>query len=233
MKILITEQQYKNLKQGTVNSNLNNLKCVPTEFRETLNQLINEGYNKRILKVALSVIGRESSYASGLRYNITAPLKQIASVFGVDTSVGPGQMKQTTADELNVKESLSSIRGALIAVYRYIVRSYKIAKEQGYTNQPSTNFKEGSGDSALDIAIASYNIGVGRIKKYCNTNDPNIKRNCELSGQLVEGKKYKVTNVVAKNYIPNYKTKRWDGVDISTHGYVKEVVENMKSFTCF
>ena len=234
-----------NIYKNTQNSQAENIKykrysCIPEPgFRPVVGKLISEGYDKKFLKAALGVIGRESSYGSGFRYNITKDLKAVASFFGVNTSVGPAQMKQSTAEDLNLKDSILSLRGALIGVYKLLKNNYKKAVSEGYsTNQPTVNFNEGSGDAALDIAIAAYNIGVGRITKYCMTNDPNIKRPCSKAGQIVENnngnsKKYKVTNNVAKNYLPNFKTQRWDKVNISTHGYVKEVVEKMESFNCF
>ena len=249
----LVEQKPDNLMPGQNDNHYNTYKnterekikyqkysCVPEPgFRPVVDQLISEGYDKKLLKAALGVIGRESSYGSGLRYNITKDLKMVASFFGVNTSVGPAQMKQSTANDLNLKESILTLRGSLIGVYKVLEKNYNKAVSEGYSaNEPTINFKEGSGSAALDIAIAAYNIGVGRITKYCTTNDPNIKRPCSKAGQIVENsnggpKKYKVTNNVVKNYLPNFKTQRWDKVDISTHGYVKEVVEKMKSFNCF
>ena len=204
-------------------------------FRPVVDKLILQGYDKIFLKTALGVIGRESSFASGLRYNITSPLKIVASFFGSDTSIGPAQMKKSTSDELKLKESITTLRGSLIAVYKYLLRSYEMAKKMGYqTNSPSSNFTKGTGNAALDISIASYNMGVGRIKKYCSTNDPNIKRSCSDAGKTVgKTQKYTVTNKVSPNYLPNFKTERWDGVNISTHGYVEEVSKNIKNFSCF
>jgi hypothetical protein len=46
-------------------------------------------------------------------------------------------------------------------------------------------------------------------------------------------KTYKVSDKVVQNYIPNYKTERWDGVNISTHGYVEEVAGYYKKLNCF
>jgi hypothetical protein len=42
-----------------------------------------------------------------------------------------------------------------------------------------------------------------------------------------------ITNKWAPNYIPNFESKRWDGVNITSHGYVKEVAKRIKSFNCF
>lgn len=267
-------------KKNDLNEQKTNVKysCVPKEFRAALSNLISKGYNKTFLKVALGVIGRESSYASGLRYNITSPLKSLASKLGADTSIGPAQMKQSTADDLKLKKDITTIEGALIAVYTYLIRSYKIAKQNGYdTNKPTSNFKEGTGNAALDITIASYNMGIGRIKKYCerglskpNINNRNtkeywvslMKKNPKnknfyqqqidriedsqfsgkmqnVLGKITSGEKTtKVgcdnkNNVWVKNYLPNFSTKRWDGVNINTHGYVKEVADKYKSFGCF
>ena len=42
-----------------------------------------------------------------------------------------------------------------------------------------------------------------------------------------------VTKEWVPNYLPNYKSERWDKVNITTHGYVKEVAQKMKMFGCF
>ena len=165
-------------------------------------------------------------------------------------------MKPTTAAELgmltNINDNILTFKGSLIAVYRYLSRSYKRAKEVGYLNTPSSNFTKGTGDAALDISIGSYNIGYGKIVKYCKTNDPKIKRPCSMSGKIVEqsvvgapsmgvtgqksnpndkvteSNKYKVSNQLVNNYLPNIH----DG-KLTTHGYVEEVSQKMKGFNCF
>jgi hypothetical protein len=206
--------------------------CLSPKYRLIIDRLIKKGYDKKFLKVAVCVIGRESSDASGLRYNVMDPLKQLGNFFGKDTSVGPAQMKASTVKGLGLpEESLKTVQGAIVAVYKYIQRSYDIAKSKGYTNSPSVNFKDGTGDAALDISIASYNLGVQKIDKYCETSDPNVKKSCSLAGR-------KVGNVLVSknhvpNYLPNYKTERWDNVTISTHGYVKEVADRLKKLNCF
>jgi len=229
--------------------------CVPVSYRIPLDRLIQKKYDKTLLKAALGVIGRESSYGSGLRYEITAPLKRLGNFFGQDTSIGPGQMKQSTADSLGIKEDITTVEGALTAVYKYLDGAYKMAINSGYsTKSPSSNTpKSDSWSGALDIAIASYNVGRSKIKKYCKTTDPTLKRDCKFAGQFVTeqfdqsphgdsffGKlpkyqdgKLKVLNEPVPNYLPNFPTKRWDGVSITTHGYVKEVTSRMKKFNCF
>ena len=198
--------------------------CVPPSFAPSLDKLIKKGYNKQILKIALGIIGRESSFASGLRYNITSPLKTMASFLGVDTSVGPGQMKKSTAKDLKLKQSVDTIEGALNGVYQFLKRSLALASTIGYSDTAkSVNVPHNNSLNAnTDIAIASYNSGIGKIKKYCETKNPKRKTPCD-----------KINNKQVKNYLPNFPTKRWDGVDISTHGYVKEVVNRYKKFNCF
>ena len=130
--------------------------------------------------------------------------------------------------------------------------NYATALKNGYTTEPSSNFAQGTGNAALDIAIAGYNLGVSKITKYCKTNDPNIKKPCNLAGKTIteqsmfsggqggnvnketpKGKTITVTNQVVPNYLPNFKTKRLDGVSISSHGYVQEVASRYKKYTCF
>lgn len=293
--VKLTESDLVNLIKKVLNeeSQLSNqqLECVPAAFRMATNNLIKRGFDKKLLKASLGVIGRESSFASGLRYNITSPIKSIASYFGSDTSVGPAQMKQKTTKELNLTKDIQTIEGALEAVYKFLERSYKRAKEIGYeSNKPSmTNIKssegyllqtytKGTGDSALDISIASYNMGYGRIQKYCESglskpsekNPRNTKEYwLELSKknpskkdfynqqiQRIEDEEFSQSmsnvigkigsssatkkvvcdeknNRVVKNYLPNFGTTRWDGVDITTQGYVEEVANKMKNFKCF
>lgn len=198
--------------------------CVPPSFAPSIDELIKKGYNKQTLKLALSVIGRESSFASGLRYNITSPLKTIAGLLGYNTSTGPAQMSQQTAKDLKLKQGVDTISGALNAVYQYLKKAYGVAASMGYSNSvKSVNVPPSNSIGAkTDIAIASYNMGMAKIVKYCQSKNPKIKVKCDN----------KNTKQV-KNYLPNFSTKRWDGVNITTHGYVEEVVKKYNKFNCF
>jgi hypothetical protein len=211
-------------KSKDYNKIVKQLYCVPPSFAPSIANMIVNGYNKQTLKIALGIIGRESSYASGLRYNITAPLKTIGGLLGYDTSTGPAQMSQQTAKDLKLQQGIDTISGALKAVYEYLKRSYGIATSIGYSDTAkSVNIPPSNSISAkIDISIASYNMGVGKIVKYCDKAGSKLKVKCDN----------KNTKQV-KNYLPNYTTERWDGVDISTHGYVAEVVQKYKKFTCF
>lgn len=204
--------------------------CVNEDFRVPLDTLIEEGYDTDILKLSLGIIGRESTFASGLRYNTISPIKIIGAYLGADTSVGPAQMKTETAEELGLDLSyiLTNV-GALSGVYQYLHKSIKKARTEGYGETPSSIGDIGTGNAMYDISIASYNIGRTSITKWCDSKDTNrnlknLKDKC--NGQ-VDGKGEEV-----KNYIPNFKSERWDGVKTSTHGYIKEVAERFKGIKC-
>ena len=232
--------------------------CVNSAFRVPLATLIDKGYSKDILKLALGIIGRESSFSSGTRYSTLEPAKELWAWLGGSTSIGPAQMKPETAKNLglNLKQITSNL-GALDGVCRYLRKAINKAKKSGYSSGPSSIGSKGTGNAIYDIAVTSYNIGMGKIHKWCKTNDPNVKRDCKFKGKLVESvsnineqlmgtvpskdprvftsskKTYKVSDKVVQNYIPNYKTERWDGVNISTHGYVEEVAGYYKKLNCF
>lgn len=245
-----------------IESMKNKYPCVNASFRVPLDVLLNKGYNKDVLKLSLGIIGRESSFASGLRYSTMEPVKELWAWLGGSTSVGPAQMKPETAKSLGLDFSkVTTNVGALDGVYRFLLRAIKKAKNEGYSSGPSSMGSLGTGNAIYDIAVASYNLGLGRIHKWCETNNPKIKRDCKFKGKMVESvsnineqsdfvmdrrygmgeysvnppakKTYKVSDKVVQNYIPNFKNKRWDGVNISTQGYVKEVAGYYKKLNCF
>lgn len=245
---------YYNIRKNTQEENkkYKQYSCVPNGFKPSISQLIKKGYNPLLLKAALGMIGRETSYGNSLRYKILSPLKNIGAYLGFDTSAGLAQMKNSTKESLNIKEDINTVTGALIAIYKFLDRSYKKAIQEGYsTSQPSTTPKTSTGNAALDISIASYNIGFGRIVKYCKTDDPNIKRPCSKAGKIVEQSvvgapnmgvtgqksnpndnvkktKFKVSNELVKNYLPNIPINK-----LTTYGYVDEVANRIKGFNCF
>lgn len=228
------------------------LSCIPLAFQSAVSELIKQKYNKVYLKIALGIIGRESDFGESNRYKLTAPLKYLWGLVGGGTSVGYAQVKPETAKQYGLSvDDLTTAIGSLKAIYNILGTNYATALKNGYTTEPSSNFAQGTGNAALDIAIAGYNLGVSKITKYCKTNDPNIKKPCSLAGQTImeqvptygmeyygkstnqNKKKITVTNQVVPNYLPNFKTKRLDGVSISSHGYVQEVASRYKKYTCF
>lgn len=231
---------------------IQSLSCVPLAFQAAISELIKQNYNKIYLKVALGIIGRESDFGESNRYKLTEPLKYLWALVGGGTSVGYGQVKPETAKEYGLSvDDLTTAMGSLKAIYNILEKNYQTAIKMGYTTEPSSNFNLGTGNAALDISIAGYNLGVSKITKYCKTNDPKINKRCSLAGQTImeqvptygmeyygksinqNKKKIIVTNQVVPNYLPNFKTKRLDGVSISSHGYVKEVASRYIKYTCF
>ena len=200
--------------------------CIHPDFVLSYQTLLeNKKYNKEYLRAALSVIGRESSFASGKRYNVLSVFKNLGTLVGMDTSISPAQMKPSTGKEFGIDDAtLKTNTGGLDAAYRYLVKYGNIALKNGYTTKPSSVGGNGTGNGALDIAIASYNAGQKIIGQWCKTNDPKI---CKLCSEITTGAKIPVPN-----YIPNYTTNRADMVHTSTHGYVKEVADYYKKMTC-
>lgn len=213
------------------------LDCVPYVFRYAVNELKNKGYNPLFLKTALGIIGRESDFGSSDRFIYLNPLKTLWAFVGGQSSVGYGQIKPETAKEfgLNLLD-LNTAIGALTGVYNIVVQNYKKARTIGYNTLSSSNFKEGTGNSALDITIVGFNAGGANIVKYCETTNPKLKRDCEKVGtteKLDDGTELKVLNKPVQNYIPNFGKERWDRVNITSFGYVKEVANNIKKYNCF
>ena len=207
--------------------------CVNDKFATSVSVLLDKGYNKNILKLALGIIGRESSFEEGLRYTVLNPVKELWSWLGGDTSVGPAQIKLDTAEDLGLSLSDISTRlGALDGAYRKLSRSIKIAESKGYTNEPSNLGNLGTGNGIYDAAIAAYNTGDGKIiLDWCESKIPERKEK-GLKNKCSDTNKADTTKKV-KNYIPNFTTKRMDGVNTQTHGYIKEVANTFKKTNCF
>jgi hypothetical protein len=209
------------------------LPCVPTAFKLSVNDLIKKNYNKLFLKASLGIIGRESDFGESNRFKFRNPLKALYGALGGNTSVGYAQVQPETAKQYGLELSdLLLASGSLAVTYRILQDNYNKALKVGYTTGPSVNLKDGTGNSALDMAISGHNLGPKKITKYCKTNNPQINRPCDLAGTTTSDG-LKVSNQYVQNYIPNFKTERWDGVQISSHGYIIEVAKRIKTYTCF
>jgi hypothetical protein len=209
--------------------------CVPGSYVGPISKLKDAGASTLLLKAALGIIGRESDFGGGesvmskkwWSYTIKAAAKNIKSIFDSNTSLGPGQVTPATAKDYGIDPNdLNTVSTAVNAVYKILLSNYNLAKGVGYsTNKPSSNVTNGTGNAALDIAIAGHNIGSGRIVKYCETSNPKIKKDCSLSGKSVDG--VTVYNKPVPNYLPNFTTGK-----LTTHNYVIEVAKRIKSFSC-
>lgn len=243
------------IEQSTNQTTSKVLPCVPEAFKLSTQTLIDKKYNKLFIKSALGIIGRESDFGESNRFKFLSPLKTVFAAFGGQSSIGYAQIKPETAEKygMGIRE-LNMALGSLIGAYKILVENYNRAIKVGYTTENPPNFKDSTGNAALDMAIAGFNLGPSKIVKYCKTSNPNIKRPCSLAGKTIkeqagsaemaiDRRNYQqikdnspsltVTNEEVKNYIPNFKTERWDGVKITTHGYVKEVSNRIRGFNCF
>lgn len=207
--------------------------CVNEKFANPVGILLDKGYNEDILKLALGIISRESSFETGVRYNTLNTLKELWAWLGGSTSVGPAQMKVDTAEDLGLDLSdITTRKGALDAAYRKLDRSIKLANSRGYTNKSSNLGNSGTGNALYDIAVAAYNTGDEKvILEWCESIIPERKEK-GLKNKCSDTNKADTTKKVI-NYIPNLRTQRLDGVNTTTYGYVKEVADTYKKINCF
>jgi hypothetical protein len=147
-----------------------------------------------------------------------------------------------------------------------LAADYKLALKLGLQTGPSVNPTlkkylgveiKGSGNNALDLAIIAHNMGNGKIKKYCTTNNELYTAPCDSStyqpfkteesfnqykqtSKLINStsvpvnlKKFPgVLKVNQSSPIPNYMP-NLKGPGHTAIGYVEAVAENAKKFNCF
>ena len=212
--------------------------CVPGPYASSIRKLKDSNASTLLLKAVLGVIGRESDYGGGesvmskkwWSYKIKSDVKNLKSLFddysGDPTSLGPAQITPQTAKQYGINPNdLNNVSTAVKGAYKILLSNYNLAIKNGYsTNKPSSNFTNGTGNAALDLAIAGHNLGESKMTKYCETSNPKIKKFCSLAGKFEDG--VTVYNKPISNYLPNYGTK------LTTHNYVTEVSKRMKSFSC-
>lgn len=222
--------------------------CVPGPYAAPIRKLKDSNASTLLLKATLGIIGRESDFGGGesvmskkyWSYKVKSSVKNLKSVFdnspalmvatggylGDATSLGPAQITPQTAKQYGIDPNdLNTVSTAVNGAYNILLSNYNLAIKNGYsTNKPSSNFTNGTGNAALDLAIAGHNLGEGKMTRYCETSNPKIKKFCSLAGKVEDG--VTVYNKPVLNYLPNYGTK------LTTHNYVKEVAERMKKFSC-
>lgn len=157
---------------------------------------------------------------------------------------------------MSLSGSLLAASKYLIDLYKQTKTNYdtnspsKIIINGKLTENPSS-----SGNAALDAAVMSYNLGASKFKKkYCRTNDSNYMAPCDSTNGKYKPYPNDKPNLILdvkandtiKNYIPTIKTDTTGNVDkvlnkfrdkpqtsyISNLGYLKEVVNNVKNFSC-
>jgi hypothetical protein len=128
--------------------------CIPYIFQKPVLDMVGKGYNKLFIKTCLGIIGRESDYGKSDRYKALSELKFFLASVGMETSVGLGQITPAKAKELGMTiEELNTTVGAINGVYAILKKNYDLAVSKGYSNGPSINLPDGTGNSALDISI--------------------------------------------------------------------------------
>jgi hypothetical protein len=209
---------------------------VQSKQKEIMSKLgIDKETLKILTKAAVGIFGRETSFASSKRFALKNVLDAIDFDFDIFVgSHGPAQMTKDAYKQTNVEklfgmssDDLYEIKGSGSAVLTFLATSYKKALENGYTTQKSSNLS-GTGNSALDMAIGSYNVGQAKITKYCKTNIQNVAKPCGTPSTP----EFQVSTQELKNYIPNYSSDRSDTGKLTTHGYIQEVAKYMNSYNC-
>ncbi len=169
------------------------------------------------------------------------------SGFPAKKSLGPAQFtagawKQYGLDKLvgefdQVGKMLIALKGA----YYRIAQDYKLALDRGVGTDPSINpiavqqgkisSVDGSGNVSLDLAILAHNMGRGKIKKYCKTNNPNYNAPCDSPNGIYEPKKGLRVKVNKNAWVPGYFPNLGSRA-LTSIGYVEEVVKRAKQLGC-
>jgi len=159
--------------------------CVPGPYASAIRKLKNSGASTLLLKAALGIIGRESDFGGGesmmskkwWSYKLKSQVKNLKSLFddysGDPTSLGPAQITPQTAKQYGINPNdLNDVSTAVNGAYKILLSNYNLAIKNGYsTNKPSSNFTNGTGNAALDLAIAGHNLGESKMTKYCETSN--------------------------------------------------------------
>jgi len=165
----------------------------------------------------------------------------------LDQSLGPAQFtsdtwKQYGLDKLvgefdQVGKMINSLKGA----YYRIAKDYKLALDRGIGTEPSINpiavqqgkisSIDGSGNVSLDLAILAHNMGRGKIKKYCKTNNSNYNAPCDSPNGIYTPKDGIVVKVDKNAWVPGYFPNLGSGA-LTSIGYVEEVVKKAKGLGC-
>ena len=165
----------------------------------------------------------------------------------LDQSLGPAQFtsdtwKQYGLDKLvgefdQVGKMINSLKGA----YYRIAKDYKVALDRGVGTEPSINpilvqkgkisSIKGTGNVSLDLAILAHNMGRGKIKKYCKTNNPNYNGPCDSPNGIYEPKDGLKVKVNKNAWVPGYFPNLGSGA-LTSIGYIEEVAKKAKQLGC-
>ena len=194
----------------------------------------NPNFNVEILKLAISLIFRESkgSFAQVIRPKEL--LGFVHNLFGGDHSQGYAQIQPTVAKQYGLDlSSLYTLSGSLEAAYKMLESNYNYASKfysgptvSLFKNKTLTQSPALGGDAALHMAAASHNGGLGIIGKWCETNIQGIANKCKVEKRAPwEKEKPKLfaftnTKKEIKNYLPNPK----GASGFSLHEYMPQFI---------
>lgn len=182
-----------------------------------------------------------------IRLGVQQLMKKIKGSDNWVPSMGIAQMTPDVAKKYGVNyQSLMTATGSLVAASMYLRDLYKELSPYYSDSEPSNIIINGrvqpnpssSGNARLDAAISAYNLGSAKLaKNFCETSDSKYFAPCELPEYQPFPKdnpalKLKVNQFKkVPNYLPKFVTKTDQG-EITSHGYVKEVVSRAKAFSC-
>jgi hypothetical protein len=217
-------------------------KAVPEYFMNKMSEVV-PGFKSMLQWGAKKVFNKDNWVPS---MGVAQMTPNIAKKYGVNLE-----------DLMSVSGSLLAVSKHLTDLYNQTKRFYdtnqpsKIIHNNRLIDNPSS-----SGNAALDAAIMSYNLGMSKFsKKYCKTDNPQFMAPCNSENGVYlpypkDNPNFKLkvdSSQVIKNYIPNIKTDTTGMVDkglnkfvrdnpkttnISSLGYLKEVVGYSKKFFC-
>lgn len=197
-----------------------------------------------LLKAALAISGRESSYGKGLRYTYTSWAETLISqlhnssmtpasiipklIPSADTSIGPTQVKYGTnfgrgselaayGSQVGITDaaSLSEYPKAIMATIGILAKLYQKAVELGYTSEPGVSSKTYKSTGNAALDLAIIGYNMGPTKITNYCGAQDIKKPCAPGSPDI-----------VKNYIPNFA-----GSGITSFGYIGEVSSEMTKFS--
>ena len=203
-----------------------------------------------LLKAALAISGRESSYGKGVRYTFTSwaetlmsqmhnssmtPVSIIPKLIPAgDMSIGPTQIKYgmhfgpgaelaAYGSQVGITDaaSLSGYPKAIMATIGVLSNLYQKAIKLGYTNEPGISSKAYKSTGNAALDLAIIGYNMGPTKMTNYCGKEDIKKPCAPGSPDI-----------VKNYIPNFSSSPTVVMgNITSFGYIGEVSSELTKFS--